>query len=57
MTEWEKGPVDIPPKEAAYDASKFSLLEAHYGTRIAAGKIQAASSPISRIQGRLPWSP
>jgi CubicO group peptidase (beta-lactamase class C family) len=48
MTEWKKGPVDISPEDAGYDASKLPMLEAHYGTRIDAGKIQAASFLMAR---------
>jgi CubicO group peptidase (beta-lactamase class C family) len=52
MAEWKKGPVDISSKDAAYDVSKFTLLEKHYGTRIDMGKIQAAGFLMAR-EGRV----
>jgi len=48
MVEWKKGQVDISPKDAVYDDSKLALLEAHYGSRIEQGNIQAASFLMAR---------
>ncbi len=45
---WHKGPTDVRPEEAGYDAGTLERLNAHYASLVAGGTIQGASYLLAR---------